>query len=125
MFRGYKCINKDAKEILKTLGFDPNVNRGWVLLRNGSHKGKPCQMHALINMDNDRVQYIDIHSDFIVDGRHKSKRGRRTTRWNELFEQIDHDQPCNAGKKLLAHYVGLREALNIYHERFKDAEGKA
>jgi len=125
MFRGYRCINKDAKTILVTLGFDPNVNRGWIILRRNPTKNTPCRMHALINTDTDKVQYIDIHSDFEVDGKHVTKRGRRTERWNQLFRQIDYDDVCDAGHRLLTHYVGLKNALLTYHEeRYQNAERK-
>jgi hypothetical protein len=119
MFRGYKVKHKTAKEILLTLGFDPNVNRGYVLLRKKQTKGAPVQMHALVHIDFDRAEYIDIHADFMVDNQHKTARGRRSDRWKEIFKQIDHDEPCDAGYKLLAHYVGLKEALDIYHEERK------
>lgn len=123
MMRGYRCKHKKAAEILQSLGFDPNVNRGWVLLRRGSKtslikSGKPCQIHAMINIDFDGTQYIDVHSDFIVDGKHVSERGRRTMRFNQLFKQIDDNKPCNAGLKLKKHYKGLEVAVNKYHERF-------
>ncbi len=116
MFRGYKCKHKKAAVILETLGFDPKVNRGWVILRK-PQKGRPCQMHAMIHRDDDGTEYIDVHSDFEQNGKHISKRGRRTERWNELFGQIDHGLPCDAGHKLLAHYIGLKAAVTTYHEK--------
>lgn len=120
MFRGYKVKHKTAKEILLTLGFDPNVNRGYVLLRKkNKSQSAPCQMHALVNVDTDRTEYIDVHSDFMVGGKHVTVRGRRSDRWKEIFEQVDHDLPCDAGYKLLAHYQGLKEALDIYHGNLK------
>jgi hypothetical protein len=124
MFRGYKVKHKTAKEILLTLGFDGNVNRGYVLLRKKKGTNIPCQMHALVNVDVDRTEYIDIHADFMVEGKHKTVRGRRADRWKQIFEQIDLDQPCDAGYKLLAHYKGLKEALDIYHEERERREAK-
>lgn len=125
MLRGYKCVNKDAKTILTILGFDSkSVNRGWIIIRkNNLAVDKPCRMHAIVNQDNDKTEYIDIHSDFQLNGTHTMKRGRRTKRWNEIFKQIDFNEPCNAGHKLLNHYAGLRQALKLYHEKLKHPEG--
>lgn len=121
MMRGYKCQKKKAKEILETLGFDPKAaNRGWVMLRTGgrNHKGAPERMHALINTDRHGFEYIDIHADHAGPNEtHISSRKYRSTRWLEIFEQIDLDQPCNAGYKLLNHYAGLRHALKKYEQR--------
>ena len=117
--RGYRCKHKPAKEILETLGYDPTIAiRGWVLDRTGGLKnsGSPVRMHAMIHTDNKGNEYIDVHADLPGPNEtHITQRGRRTTRWNELFRQIDHDEECDAGNKLLAHYAALREALQKYY----------
>lgn len=118
MMRGYKPQHKSAKEILETLGFDPNIAvRGWVMDRTGglTHSGIPVRMHALVHTDLKGNEYIDVHADLPGPNQtHITQRGRRTDRWNELFRQIDHGEPCDAGHKLLAHYAGLRHALEKY-----------
>lgn len=116
--KGYKCKHKSAKEILETLGFDPTIaSRGWVLERTSGFGGDaPLRMHALIHMDGENNEYIDIHADHQgPNDTHVTTRGKRTERWKEIFEQIDHDQPCDAGSKLLRHYQALTEALEKYH----------
>lgn len=121
--KGYQCKNKTAKEILETLGYDPTIaNRGWVLERTSgfSTKGNstPLRMHALIQTDAEGSEYIDVHADLQgPNDTHITHRGRRTERWNEIFEQIDHDQSCDAGHKLLSHYGKLSEALEKYHDK--------
>ena len=123
MFRGYKCKKKTAKEILEALGFDEHdAPRGWTMNRTAGkeHADAPIRMHAMIHTDNDGTEYIDLHADYHgPNDTHMVRRGRRVTRWNELFKQIDHHERCDAGLKLLAHYAGLREALNEYHETRK------
>lgn len=121
--KGYKCQNKTAREILEALGFDPTLaNRGWVLERTGgkNNKGAPVRMHALIHLDAENNEYIDIHADHQgPNDTHVTTRGRRTERWKEICRQIDANKKCNAGNKLLNHYGALREALEIYHANRK------
>lgn len=123
MFRGYKCKHKSAETILETLGYDPHdANRGWTLNRTGgkNNQGAPIRMHAMIHIDDDGTQYIDVHADHHgPKDTHITQRGKRTERWNEIFRQIDHDEECDAGNKLLAHYGPIREALEEYHEARK------
>ena len=119
MFRGYKCKNKKAKEILTALGFSETISsRGWVLNRTGgkSSADAPLRMHAIVHLSNDSQEYIDIHADHQgPNSTHITTRGRRTERWNEVFRQIDHDEPCDAGSKLLEHYGALKTALAKYY----------
>lgn len=119
MLRGYKCKNKTAKEILSTLGFDPKLAiRGWVMERTGGkdNADSPLRMHAINHRDNDGTEYIDIHADHQgPNNTHITTRGRRTERWNEVFRQIDHDEYCDAGHKLLDHYGALKKALEKYN----------
>lgn len=116
--RGYKCEHKTAAEILETLGFDPrDAIRGWTLKRTGgrNNANAPERMHAIVHTVDD-TEYIDIHADFQGPGNtHVSVRGRRTERWYEIFRQIDFDEPCDAGNKLLKHYGDLAPALEKYH----------
>lgn len=122
MMRGYKCKNKKAQTILVILGFTThNVSRGWILNRHPFKlkKDAPVRMHALIHQYNGD-EYIDIHADFLgPNDKHVSFRGSRTERWNEIFRQIDHNEPCDAGKKLRENYVGLDDHINRYHARIK------
>lgn len=127
MMRGYQCKNKTAKEILATLGFDEHdAIRGWTMNRTGglNNKGAPIRIHALVQTDKEG-EYIDAHVDYPgPDGTHIASRGRRTIRWNQLFEQIDHGLVCDAGHKLLAHYGGLREAIKKYNAKGKRSKRK-
>jgi hypothetical protein len=118
MMRGYRCKNKTAKEILTTLGFDGvSANRGWIMERTGrKDANSPVRMHAIIHYENG-IEYIDLHADHPgPNDTHVTVRGRRVERWNELFRQVDHDEPCDAGQKLLAHYGGLNKALELYEK---------
>lgn len=118
--RGYQCKYKTAREILETLGFDPRLAiRGWVLPRTSRRGGSetPVRMHAMIHQ-HDGIEYIDVHADLQgPNDTHVTVRGRRTERWNEIFEQIDHNLPCDAGRKLLEHYGNLVDALDEYHAK--------
>ena len=119
MMRGYRCKNKTAKEILTTLGFDGvSASRGWIMERTGgkNSSGAPIRMHAMIHYENG-TEYIDLHADHAgPNNTHVTVRGRRVERFNDLFKQVDYDEPCNAGQKLLAHYDGLRQALEKYEK---------
>lgn len=122
--RGYRCKNKTAKEILTTLGFDGvSASRGWIMERTGGKNAAdaPIRMHAMVHYQ-DGVEYIDLHADHQgPNDTHVTTRGRRIERWNELFHQIDHNEPCDAGQKLLAHYGGLATALEQYEQNYENA----
>lgn len=129
MMRGYRCKQKTAVAILTTLGFRPAKSRGYILERTTDiSPKKPCRLHAIIHIEANGTQYIDMHADYLVlvDGKyiHESKRDHRCRRFVALFSQIDHDRVCMAGHKLLRHYGDLRIALTKYPSRHQSKHKK-
>lgn len=119
MMRGYRCTNKRALDILTTLGFVSNPGRGYVLERTSDlKKSRPIRLHAIIHTDNDKTEYIDVHEDYMIEGRHRSKRRHRVARINQFCYEVDNDLPLTVGNKMNAHYKSLREAAKVYNRLF-------
>lgn len=120
MFRGYRCVNKRAVDILAILGFTSSKTRGYYIDRTSQlAANKPVRLHALVHLDTDGTEYIDVHEDYEVDGQHKSKRRHRVRRLNQFFYEVDNDLPLTIGHKMRRHYLALRQAADDYERHSK------